>query len=106
MGEIGSPEVEEGSGSALGNEAGSLGCADVEVIVVFGEKLLNEFDCVAVVLCEDGRNVFEQDDRGVVDGGSTEEGLKDGGSGVGKSPLHAELTERLAGKACAENGAA
>ena len=98
--------MEEGSGSALGDEAGSLGCANVEVVVVFCEELFDEFDGVTVVLGEDGGDVFKEDDWGVVDEGSTKEGLEDGGPGVGKAPLRAKLTEGLAGEACTENGAA
>ena len=42
------------------------------VVVVLGKEVLNVFDGVAVVLCEDGWDVFEENDWGVVDGGGLE----------------------------------
>ena len=39
------------------------------VVVVFGEEVLDVFDGVSVVLCEDGWDVLEKDYGCVVDGG-------------------------------------
>jgi hypothetical protein len=39
----------------------------VVVVVVFVKEVFDVFDGVAVVLCEDGWDVFEEDNWGVVD---------------------------------------
>jgi hypothetical protein len=72
VGEVRAIQVEEGSGSSLWQESGGFCCSDVVVVVVFGKEVLDVFDGVAVVLCEDGWNVFEEDNWGVVDGGGLE----------------------------------
>ena len=41
----------------------------MEVVVVFVKEVGDVLDCVSCVLCEDGGYVFEEDGRGVVDGG-------------------------------------
>jgi len=44
----------------------------VVVVVVFVKEVFDVFDGVAVVLCEDGWDVFEEDNWGVVDRGGLE----------------------------------
>ena len=60
--------MEEGSASSLWEEGGSFCCSDMVLVVVFGEEVLDIFDGVSVVLCEDGWNVFEKYDWSIVDG--------------------------------------
>jgi hypothetical protein len=60
--------VEKGSATSLWKEGGSFCCSDVVVVVVLCKEVFNVFDGVSVVLCEDGWDVLQKYDWGIVDG--------------------------------------